>query len=153
MAFGSQLIEVHAWLRDELAHLRDDVDAYLDGGGVRPRELRAHCLTFCSALETHHTGEDHGAFPVLEDAYPELRPVLTQLRSDHGMMSWIIGKLEKLVDGLETAADPEAVRTELDGLAAVMETHFRYEEKKIVEALNGLDRPEWDGETPPFLQM
>ncbi len=49
-AFGNQLIEIHIWLREELALLREDVDAYLDGRGGRPRELRAHCLTFCSAL-------------------------------------------------------------------------------------------------------
>ena len=62
-AFGNQLIEMHIWLRAELARLREDVDSYLDGRGERSRELRAHCLTFCSAQNRHHTGEDDGAFP------------------------------------------------------------------------------------------
>ncbi|WP_176737986.1 hypothetical protein [Micromonospora inyonensis] len=35
--------------------------------------------------------------------------------------------------------DPAAVRAELDGLAAVLESHFTYEEKKLVAALNALD--------------
>jgi hypothetical protein len=35
----------------------------------------------------------------------------------------------------------QEVRKELDGLAALLESHFVYEEKKIVTALNGLSAP------------
>ena len=89
-AFGNQLIEVHLWLREELTRLRESVDSYLDGHGERPRELRAHCLTFCSALSRHHTGEDDGAFPVLAEQFPELRPVLEELARDHHMVTGIL---------------------------------------------------------------
>lgn len=154
-AFGNQLVEVHLWLRDELDRLRDDLDAYLDGGGERPRELRAHCLTFCSALDRHHTGEDGGAFAVLERRFPQLRPVLDELRNDHVLVSDALRRLESLVSGLESEkARPEKARTvraELDTLAALMETHFVYEEKRIVSALNSLDVPGWHASRPDFL--
>jgi hypothetical protein len=69
-AFGNQLVQVHIWLREELARLREDVDSYLDGSGERPRDLRAHCLAFCSALTRHHSGEDGGAFPPSPSSSP-----------------------------------------------------------------------------------
>jgi hypothetical protein len=43
------------------------------------------------------------------------------------------------------------VRTELDSLAALMETHFRYEERRIASALNALNPPGWDHSRPGFL--
>ncbi len=148
--FGSQLIEVHIWLREELAALREDVDAFL-AGGARPRDLRAHCLTFCSALNRHHTGEDDGAFPELAEQFPGLGPVLEALRRDHRLVADSLQRLEALLDGLDQQTDPVVVRSELDSLAALMETHFVYEEKRIVSALNALNAPGWDRSRPGFL--
>lgn len=139
-ALGNELVAVHIWLREELARLRGEVDSYLDGAGERPRELRAHCVAFCSALQNHHTSEDGGAFRVLADGFPELAPVIAELERDHGIVSGILGRLAELVEHLGAdAADPQQVRSELDGLAALLESHFVYEEKKLVTALNALD--------------
>ena len=149
-AFGNQLIEVHLWLREELAALREDTDAYL-AGGARPRDLRAHCLTFCSALNRHHTGEDDGAFPRLAEQFPGLRPVLAELRRDHRLVEDSLLRLQALLDGLDQEMDPVVVRSELDSLAALMETHFVYEEKRIASALNALNAPGWDRSRPDFL--
>lgn len=149
-AFGSQLIEVHLWLREELAALREDTDAYL-ADGARPRDLRAHCLTFCSALGRHHTGADDGAFPRLVEQFPGLRPVLEELRRDHRLVQDSLQRLRALLDGLYQEMDPVAVRSELDSLAALMETHFVYEEKRIASALNALNAPGWDRSRPDFL--
>lgn len=148
-AFGNQLIEVHLWLREELARLRENVDAYLDGHGGRPQDLRAHCLTFCSALTRHHTGEDAGAFPALAEEFPDLRPVLEELARDHETVTELMHRLQALLD--EPPKDAATVRSELDGLAALLESHFVYEEKRIVSALNSLTRSDWDT-TPAFLQ-
>ena len=153
-AFGNQLIQVHNWLRKELARLDDDLESVAAGRAERLRDLRAHCLTFCSALTRHHTGEDGGAFLVLADEFPELRPALEELAHDHGVMTGIIERLEKLVAGVGPGTSQDEildVQRELDGLTAIMETHFRYEEKRIVEALNSLDIPEWRESKPPFL--
>ncbi|MCP2356297.1 hypothetical protein HD597_003317 [Nonomuraea thailandensis] len=150
-AFGNQLIEVHLWLREELAALREEVEGHLSGG-TRLRELRAHCLTFCSALTRHHTGEDDGAFPEVGARFPELRPVLDELRRDHRLIDDSLRRLQELVAGLDGERDPAEVRREIDSLAALMETHFVYEEKRIVAALNALDVPGWDRARPAFLR-
>lgn len=142
-AFGNQLIEVHDWLRGELARLQDDLDA----GVERPQPLQAHCLAFCQALTRHHTGEDGGPFPALAEQFPELRPTIDKLIQDHDMISGILARIETL---LADADDLKRVRSELDGLAAIMESHFSYEERTITAALNALDLP---GEgTPEFLR-
>ncbi|MBB5780457.1 hemerythrin domain-containing protein [Nonomuraea jabiensis] len=148
VAFGNQLIDVHLWLREQLAALREDVEAHLAGGAL-PRDLRTHCLTFCSALERHHTGEDGGAFPVLARSFPELRPVLEELRRDHRLVEDSLRRLQLL---LAEAVDPVRVRGELDTVAALLETHLVYEEKRIVAALNALDAPEWHRARPAFLR-
>lgn len=138
-ALGNQLIEIHLWLREELAGLRTDLDAYLAGGGDRPEPLRGHCLAFCSALSRHHTGEDGGAFRVLAERFPRLRPVIEELERDHEQVADILRRLADLIGALGAATDPIRVRTELDSLAALLESHFGYEEKKLVAALNALD--------------
>ncbi|WP_214410310.1 hemerythrin domain-containing protein [Sphaerisporangium fuscum] len=150
VAFGNQLIDVHLWLREELAELREGVDAYF-AGGARLRELRANCLTFCSALTRHHSGEDDGAFPEVAGRFPQLRPVLEELRRDHRLVEDALRRLEALVADLDRQADPAGVRREIDSLAALMETHFLYEEKRIVSALNALDVPGWRRSPPAFL--
>ncbi|MFF4412330.1 hemerythrin domain-containing protein [Streptosporangium sp. NPDC001559] len=141
-AFGNQLIEVHDWLREELTRLGDDIDTYLEGRMERPRRLRAHCLAFCSALTLHHTGEDAGAFPALARRFPELRPVIEQLEQDHQLVAGILHDLENLIEGLgDRPPGPEEarrVRDTLDGLTAILESHFAYEERKIVAALDAL---------------
>lgn len=141
-AFGNELIEIHIWLREELAELLDDVDGYLAGTGRRPRELGAHCLAFCSALQRHHTGEDDGAFLALAEHAPQLAPVLAELTHDHQLVSATLRRVQQLVGDLTGAAgdiDAVAVRAELGTLAALLETHFGYEERKLVAALNALD--------------
>ncbi|MFG3712167.1 hemerythrin domain-containing protein [Micromonospora sp. NPDC047730] len=139
-AFGNQLIEIHLWLREELTRIRDG----LGEPGVRPRDLRTHCLAFCAALTRHHTGEDAGAFRVLADRVPELAPVLRELEADHHVVAGILRRVEELADA---AAPPAEVRAELDTLAALLESHFVYEEKKLVDALNALT----DGTTEGLL--
>jgi hemerythrin-like domain-containing protein len=116
-AFGDELITVHNRLRDELARLRR---------GQRP-DLRTHCLAFCAAVREHHTAEDNTAFALLAEQFPELRPVIQQLTEDHELVAQILRRVEQTDDPAE-----------LDGLAAILESHFVYEEKKIVAALNSL---------------
>ncbi|MDX6263698.1 MAG: hypothetical protein QOH84_5386, partial [Kribbellaceae bacterium] len=81
----------------------------------------------------HHTGEDDGAFPVLAEQYPELRPVLAELKRDHYLVASALRRIESL-DQLA----PSAQAQELATVAALLETHFTYEERKLLDAFNGL---------------
>lgn len=153
-AFGTQLLEVHIWLREMLDDLADGIDDYFGGRGLPPTDLRAHCLAFCSALTRHHTGEDRTAFPAIAEEFPELGKVLAELRTDHNQIEWLLGNLRKLLDTLPEQPDPAAeasVRAELNALSSVMQTHFIYEEKKLISVLNGMNVPGWRERPPAFL--
>ena len=103
--------------------------------------MRTHCLTFCSILEHHHTGEDQQLFPFLAEQHPELGPVIEELMRDHGQVAEILNQIAELVRELGAQPDPAKVariRTELDGLAALLESHLNYEEKKVVAILDAL---------------
>lgn len=125
LAYGNQLVEVHLSLREMLADLRDGV--------VPDDELAVFCLSFCTAVTRHHTGEDREVFPVLAGRHPELRSFLDELERDHVVIASILGRLNDLV------TDSVKLGQELDGLAAVLETHFIGEEKRLVGVLNALD--------------
>ncbi|MGH3898819.1 MAG: hemerythrin domain-containing protein [Pseudonocardiaceae bacterium] len=86
---------MHIRLRELLEDLRENVDTYLNGSGPPPRDLRMHCLSFCSALTRHHTGEDGDAFSIIAEQFPELRKVILDLKTDHHRIDWILGNLEK----------------------------------------------------------
>ncbi|MPZ83070.1 MAG: hemerythrin domain-containing protein [Actinophytocola sp.] len=130
-AFGNQLVQTHVRLRERL-------DRFRAGEDVPARDLRAHCLTFCSVLTRHHEAEDSAAFPVLAREFPELGPVLDELSRDHELVAGAMRRLTALLDG---DTDRDDIRQEVDTLAALLETHLVYEEKKIVAALNAL-RPD-----------
>lgn len=124
-AFGNQLIDSHIRLRELLAELRDGTYAGVD--------LATHCLTFCSILTAHHSAEDDEGFPVLARHFPELGPVLTELSRDHRQVAEVLDRLKVV-----STMDVETAERELDTLAALLETHLVYEEKKLVAALDRL---------------
>ena len=130
-AFAAELVDLHDGLRADLARLRagkppaGDLPAGdLPAGGPPAGDLRAHCLTFCAALTRHHTDEDRDVFPALADRYPDLRPIVDKLVEDHRLIAGIVARIE-------ATDDPR----ELDGLAAIMESHFAFEERRVLAAL------------------
>jgi hypothetical protein len=136
-ALGAQLRDVHDGLRKDLDDLREGLATDRAGAaGKRARRLTAHCVAFCSALDRHHRGEDGSAFPVLVQEFPALAPTIDKLAEDHHLITVILRAVEDL-----TAADAtgDDVLAELDGLAAIMESHFRFEEKTLTAALDALD--------------
>lgn len=135
-ALGRELIAVHDWLRAELSRVTAELDTYLIGG-TRPTQLQAHCLAFCEAVSRHHTGEDETAFPALARQFPELAPVLDGLQEDHHLVADILRRLQSLMATVNPG-NATRVKGELAGLAAILESHFQWEERKIVTALNEL---------------
>ena len=95
------------------------------------RPLLAHCAAFCTALTRHHTGEDDRVFPALAQQFPDLAPIVAKLAEDHQLIGMVVGRIE-------AAAGTPRLAGELDGLAAIMESHFAFEERRILRALDEL---------------
>ena len=133
---SQQLAQAHQQLRRRLDEVRTAL------GHRRPGHdaLLTHCLTFCAALGAHHQDEDDDVFTRLQRVYPELEPTIAKLVEDHVLIAAILSQVRELADGAAAAdgAVLEAVGRELDGLAAIMESHFRYEERAIGAALDGV---------------
>lgn len=115
VAFGAELARTHERLRVALARLR--------AGDRPPADLRDHCLAFCAALTAHHSEEDGGVFPALAARRPGLRPLIAKMAEDHALIATILARVE--------AGDA----TELDGLAAILDSHFAFEERRLLPAL------------------
>lgn len=135
IAWSNELRRVHQRLRDALAVAQTAIN---DGGPSEDatRDLLLYCHGFCVALDAHHRGEDRALFPAIEAAHPHLAPVLRSLERDHSMIAHLLGELSAAVDRSASRAE---LSMHLDGVAAVMETHFRYEERQLVRVLEGLE--------------
>jgi hypothetical protein len=138
-AFSRQLRQVHDQLRDQLTGLRAGLgQTEFDATG-----LPAHCLAFCSALTAHHAAEDDEMFSALVAARPDLGPAIGKLVEDHAAIAAILRRVRSLAAAARTtpAEDLAGLRGELDGLAAIAESHFRYEERALGAALDA-DMPD-----------
>nr|WP_269328951.1 hemerythrin domain-containing protein [Kineosporia babensis] len=125
-------MRVHARLREALQISR--------AAGVE--DLLLYCHGFCAALDRHHRGEDRTLFPAIARAHPELRGTLEKLQQDHSMIAYLLSGLQAAVD---RKAGPEELQRHIEGVGAIMENHFRFEEKALLAVLEGLGlqaRPE-----------
>ncbi|MCX5415056.1 MULTISPECIES: hemerythrin domain-containing protein [unclassified Streptomyces] len=140
-AAGRQLLTGHRELRAQLTALRAALDAADGPAAVRDagesaslvRQLRERCLEYCLGLHHHHTMED-GAFPVFEQRYPEIAPVIERLREEHRQVAAGLERLGKLVEA-DDGEDVTWLRAELERTVASLEEHFRYEETHLLPAL------------------
>ncbi|MGD9482634.1 hemerythrin domain-containing protein [Streptomyces sp. TRM70308] len=142
VAWSRELRQVHRRLRDALSVTRASL-AEGAPGEAATRELLLYCHGFCAALDGHHRGEDRTLFPAIATAHPELRPVLRSLEEDHSMIAHLLGSLRAAVD---RAAPPEELDRHLEGIAAIMENHFRYEERQLLTVLETLELAAVPGE-------
>lgn len=135
VAWHRELLSVHERLRDALTVT---MDAARDGrcGEAAGRDLLLFCHGFCTALTRHHEGENRELFPAIAAAHPELKDVLSRLQQDHSMIAYLIAGLQSAV--AESASRRELER-HLDGIAAIMESHFRYEEHVLTMTLQTLE--------------
>lgn len=135
VAWSHELRAVHERLRQALRVTRTALDD--DQPAERAtRDLLLFCHGFCTALTEHHVGEDRILFPAIAAAHPELGETVRYLAQDHSMIA-------HLVSGLESATQRSASRAEIDlhleGIAAIMESHFRYEERQLLTVLDTLE--------------
>jgi Hemerythrin HHE cation binding domain len=148
-ALSEQLIHVHQALREQLAALRRQA-----AGAALPGDLLSHCLGFCTAIHRHHGGEDDQLWPALRIAAPELAPVIDNLIEDHHLVAGILQRIRELLAPGRTPSGPGALGRELDGLTAILESHFSYEERRIAIALDILGPQAWTADvfTPGQVQ-
>ncbi len=134
IAWSRELRSVHDRLRRALSVTRQ---ALADGEPVEPatRDLLLFCHGFCTALTAHHEGEDRHLFPAIAEQYPQLRDALHYLRQDHSMIAHLVAGLQAAV---ARAAAPEELHRHLEGVAAIMESQFRYDERQLLTVLETL---------------
>lgn len=123
---------VHKRLREALRITRNAL-ASSESPESATRDLLLFCHGFCAALTGHHESEDRSLFPALAAAHPELRETLRLLEQDHLKIAHLIAGLQSAV---ERAASTVELDRHLDGIAAIMESHFRYEERQLLTALD-----------------
>jgi hemerythrin-like domain-containing protein len=80
--------------------------------------------------------EDVALFPELSARYPALRPAIAKLTQDHEMIASLLRQFDYL---LTSAAPSSQLSLHLEGLAAIMESHFRYEERELLGILATLE--------------
>jgi hemerythrin-like domain-containing protein len=137
IAWNRELTAAHQRLRQALRVTRDALDAGLDAGDTRPAgaDLLLYCHGFCAALSGHHASEDAALFPELSARHPGLRPVIAKLAQDHEMIAAL---LTQFGHAITAAAAPDELARHLDGLSAIMESHFNYEERELLGILSAL---------------
>ena len=129
VAWSQEMRDVHTRLRAALAAARETYElADLD-------DLLVYCHGFCAALTGHHEGEDRLLFPAVAAAHPELAGTLDKLRQDHSMIGYLLGALQAAVDRRDP---PDELQRHLEGVAAIMESHFRFEERQLRTVLETL---------------
>ncbi|WP_084361808.1 hemerythrin domain-containing protein [Herbiconiux solani] len=135
IAWSHELRGVHRRIREALRLTRDAVRQG-EPAEDASRDLLVYCHGFCAALDGHHRGEDRSLFPAIEHAHPDLAPVLRALERDHSMIGHLLGNLRDAIDRGATASE---LGRHLDGVAAIMENHFRYEERQLLAVLERLE--------------
>ncbi|MFI1200283.1 hemerythrin domain-containing protein [Streptomyces sp. NPDC020883] len=144
VALSRQLAQTH----QELLHQVDEIRNGLGRRKLNDDVLLTHCLAFCASLTAHHKGEDDGMFSQLLRERPDLTTTVAKLVEDHEMIASILSRVRELAERAAGLHGPalETIGRELDGLAAIMESHFSYEERAISEALdNGFPDTGWPG--------
>jgi hemerythrin-like domain-containing protein len=133
IAWNRELAAAHRRLRQALRVTRDALGT---GNVASARaDLLLYCHGFCAALSGHHVSEEAALFPELSARHPRLGPTVAKLVQDHEL---IAGLLTQFDHALTTSATPDELARHLDGLSAIMESHFNYEERQLLDALSAL---------------
>ncbi|MEU8892395.1 nitroreductase/quinone reductase family protein [Streptomyces sp. NPDC048442] len=149
LTVGDKLMEIHTWLRGQLARIRTDAEAHFEAAVSFPGaptlpglglQIRQHCLAFCETLDFHHKSEDAAVFPQIELHHPHLADALAQLRDEHARVSELKSQLAALLGEFQTA-DPGVFLAELTRMSDELTAHMDYEESVILPILSGIPLP------------
>ena len=134
IAWNRELAAAHERLRRALRVTRDALDrGDAESAGA---DLLLYCHGFCAALNGHHVSEDKALFPELSTRHPQLRSTIAKLTQDHEMIAVL---LTQFSHALTASATADELARHLDGLGAIMESHFNYEERQLLDTLSTLD--------------
>ncbi|HEY7488524.1 MAG TPA: hemerythrin domain-containing protein [Streptosporangiaceae bacterium] len=141
-ALGAELVRIHDGLRRELAGLLADVEDVLAGRSADlpapasglGAQLSERCVAVCGDIRVHHATEAGRGFTRLEARFPELAPVLDQLRREHE----VLAAMRRRVEETFGTGDAHRIHGALRRLAADLDVHFHREEEQLVAALNAL---------------
>jgi hypothetical protein len=134
VAWSQELRRVHARLREALKITRTALSSGTQDQQAS-RDLLLFCHGFCTALTGHHEGEGRELFPAIAAAHPDLRRALRLLEQDHLMIARLLSEMRAAV---AAAACPADLGRHLDGIAAITENHFRYEEDQLLSVMETL---------------
>jgi hemerythrin HHE cation binding domain-containing protein len=135
VALGAELRRLHDRIREVLDDAREGLDATVLAASLTD-DLVLRCRAVCTCLGAHHRDEDAALFPWLRREFPHLAPVVERLEQDHAMIGSLLSDLQHLVG---SGAPADLVLQHLQGVDAVMESHFRYEERELVPLLDASD--------------
>ncbi|MFB6583244.1 nitroreductase/quinone reductase family protein [Streptomyces sp. NPDC056402] len=133
---AGKLLDVHGWLRAQLALVRELAREEPQGAGAASLglQLRQHCLAFCHSLEFHHRSEDAGLFPYLEQQHPHMREFFYRVGAEHR----VIARLqEELVRALDAPGAGFSERVER--MSRELESHLDGEEAQLLPVLRALE--------------
>lgn len=74
-------------------------------------------------------------FPAVLREHPDLADTLAGLERDHSMLNHLIGAYRQALDDGHA---PKTLARHLDGIGALMESHFRFEERRLLPVLEQL---------------
>lgn len=124
-------------------HLADDLARVGEQPDLSPFEAILDYLESFPA-RYHHPKEEQYLFVALEDAVPELRPVLQQLRQQHDEGERRLTGLSRALERLR--ADPrdgiDAFRRTVAEYTALEREHMRLEEREVLPAAKQLGAAE-----------
>ncbi|MER7824323.1 nitroreductase/quinone reductase family protein [Streptomyces sp. NPDC096097] len=133
---AGKLLDVHGWLRRQLALVRELAREEPSGAGAASLglQLRQHCLAFCHALEFHHRSEGAGLFPYLEQQHPHMREFFRRVGDEHRVIAEI---QEELVRALDAPGAGFSERVER--MSRELEAHLDLEEAQLLPVLRALE--------------
>jgi alkanesulfonate monooxygenase SsuD/methylene tetrahydromethanopterin reductase-like flavin-dependent oxidoreductase (luciferase family)/hemerythrin-like domain-containing protein len=151
-AAGQHLIDVHDYLRAELAQLRDLVEQ-VAAGNTNPAAVRSFinrmtirqnnwtlgtfCETYCRTVTNHHMLEDRSVFPHLRRSDERLASVIDRLEQEHEAIHELLERVDRALVALVAAEEDgiDRVNAAMDLLTDALLSHFSYEERELVEPL------------------